>query len=86
MITEQNKFKRAWIWIWYNTYTRVFLGLGGHVLFIAPVLYYVGITGESLRFWSSMSYILVIAWAVVDNDFSNLNRIGLDVDRRPLKY
>jgi hypothetical protein len=85
-ITEPNQFIRWWIWIWYNDITRLFFVMfGGILLLIVPLLIFVGVTGEWLKQCTIFSYLGVVVWAMVDNDYSNLNRIGLDVHRHPLK-
>ncbi len=77
---------RAWIWFWFNDWTRLLVvGLGGHLLLFIPLLYALGVQGEALRSASIGLYLAILGWAMVDNDYTNLNKIGLDVYRRPLK-
>ena len=85
MKTETNKFIRAWIWFWYNDITRVCILLGLHLILTIPLLILVGVSGESLKTIVMAQYVFMIVWAVADNDYSNLNRIGLSVNRKPLK-
>ena len=82
---ETNKLKRGWIWFWYNDFTRF------GVLFGVPALcitifcaYFFGI-GEYLRTIAAWAYVLFFGWAMFDNDYSNLRRIGLDEYRRKIK-
>lgn len=80
------RFHGAWIWFWFNDWTRLLIvGLGGHLLFFIPLLYALGVQGESLRSAAIGLYIAVFGWAMVDNDYTNLHKIGLDVYRSPLK-
>lgn len=80
-----SKFERWWIWFWYNDITRlVFVALGGNLLITIPILMYLGVAGEVLRQIVLAQYILVMFWAVADNNYSNLRKIGLDEYRRPL--
>lgn len=81
---ESNRLKRAWIWIWYNDITRLCVLLG---LPVIPVV--VGIAaifgpGEYLRLISGFTYVAFFGWALLDNDYSNLRRIGLDERRRKI--
>jgi hypothetical protein len=83
---EKNRLKRAWIWFWYNNTTRFLLILfPSYFAVVIPALMYLGIEGEALRHTTSFIYLMGILWAMLDNDYSNLERIGLTVDRRPLR-
>ena len=82
---EARRLHRAWIWFWFNDWTRLLVvGLGGHLLLFIPVLYVFGVQGEALRSAAMGLYIAVFGWAMVDNDYTQLHKIGLDVYRRPL--
>lgn len=84
MKQETNKLIRFWIWIWYNSYTRLCILLGFTVI---PVLVFAkifGIYGEFVIDFSVFTYIVFLFWAIIDNDFSNLRRIGLDEHRNKL--
>ena len=81
---EKNKFKRAWIWFWYSDYTRFAVLFG---LPVIPVLLLFGCVfgvGEYLRVVATVTYMFIFAWALFDNDYSNLRRIGLDEFRRKI--
>lgn len=82
---EQNPLKRGWIWFWYNDTTRL-LGvlLPSYFAVLLPLLLWLGLPAAYMRETVSLVYILVVAWAMIDNDYTNLNRIGLDAYRRPL--
>jgi hypothetical protein len=83
---EKNRLKRAWIWFWFNDMTRFLLVLiPSYFALLIPILLYLGIQGEALRKALSLTYGLVLLWAMADNDYTKLKRIGLDVNRRPLK-
>lgn len=85
-VQETNKLKRAWIRFWYNDITRVFLVMfPGHFLFTWPVLQYLGASGEVIKNFAILSYMVVFLLGMIDNDYTNLYRIGRDVNGRPLK-
>lgn len=82
---ERNKLKRAWIWLWYNNVTRLlFVLVPSYLVLLIPALLHAGASGYTLKFAIAASYSLVSLWAMLDNDYTNLERIGLDVNRRPL--
>ena len=87
---EKNKLKRAWIWFWYNDFTRMFLILiPTYFVILVPILIlfcnWMGIEHERMRIILSIIYIFVLVLAVYDNNYSNLRRIGLTEYRKPLK-
>lgn len=85
MKPEKRRFVRAWIWFWYNNATRLFVVLfPSYFIFLIPALQHVGLEDQTFRQTLSFVYLAVFGWAVLDNDYSNLERIGLDVERRPL--
>ena len=81
---ERRPLVRAWIRFWYNDATRILLMLGVPLLPLVALLAWLGIDGEARRGVVTMAYVLLIAWLLVDNDYSNLRRIGLDEYRKPL--
>ena len=78
--------RKSWIWFWYNDVVRV-LGvlLGGFLVPTALAAYRAHVPAEALKDILITQYILTLAWAMIDNDYSHLNEIGLDVNRKPLK-
>jgi len=91
---ETNRFKRAWIWFWYNDITRLFLLLiPTHLLFtLLPVLYLLHLvlgishmSADTFRIFLFIFWGGPLLWAMVDNDYSNLRRIGLNEYREKLK-
>lgn len=86
MKQETNRLIRAWIWFWYNDVTR-FLGVmcGLHLLFTVLPMIYFGIPKETIQNIALFQYFVIFAWAIIDNNYNNLNRIGLDAYRRTLK-
>lgn len=81
--------KAVWIWIWFNDVTRFLIPLLGLHLVVTLV----GLDLSGLRQSLSVEvmksiligqYSLFFLWAMADNDYENLNRIGLTVDRTPL--
>lgn len=79
-------FKRFWISFWYNDVTRMIGVLGGlHLLPTLVLLAYLSVDGETIQTLLAIQYLAVFAWAMVDNDYNNLNKIGLDCYRKPLK-
>lgn len=81
---ETNKFKRAWIWFWYNDITRICILMG---LPIIPVVFTVGVIfgfDEYLRGVAMFAYTFTFGWALLDNDYSNLRRIGMNEYRKKI--
>lgn len=77
---ERNPLVRAWIRFWYNDATRlVFVLCGAHLLLVVPFLLWLGLDGEAMKNTVLLAYGAVFAWALFDNDYENLRRIG----RRP---
>lgn len=75
---------RAWIWFWFNDITRLVFLCGLHVPLLVLGCYAVfgpGVYLNQVAFWS---YGVFFCWAMLDNDYTQLERIGLDVYRRPL--
>ena len=80
-----NNLEHAWIWIWYNDVTRVFVLLG---LPVVPIVLIVSVMfgpGEYLRTVALVTYMLFFVWMVIDNDYSKLRRIGMNEYRKKLK-
>lgn len=83
IIEETNQFKRIWIRFWYNDYTRLlFVMCGLHLLITAPIPILLGLPPKPVII---ILYILMILLAFYFNDYTNLNRIGLDVHGKKLK-
>jgi len=81
---ETNRLKRFWIWLWYNDATRLLIILGVPVI---PVVVLAGVLfgpGEYLRPVAMSAYVFTFGWAFIDNDYSNLRRIGMDEYRKKL--
>lgn len=81
--------KAIWIWFWYNDITRfVFPLMGLHLLLTIAAVASFGLNqnldGEVMRYGLIVQYLVVFLWAMVDNDYENLNKVGLSVERRPL--
>lgn len=81
---ETNKMVRAWIWFWYNDATRICIMIGVPIMPALIVSYAIFGPGEYLREVAMATYLLFFGWAMADNDYSNLRRIGLDEHRRKL--
>lgn len=80
-----NPFQKGWIWFWYNDITRwVVVMFGLHLIPTIFVCLYFEL-GEISRTILAVQYMLVFWWAVIDNNYSNLRKIGLDEYRKPLK-
>lgn len=83
---ETNRLVRAWIWFWYNDVTRFLLILlPGHFIITLPILMYFEVSGEFAKNFAIFSYMLGIVFAMCDNDYTNLHRIGLTTDRRKMR-
>lgn len=75
----------AWIWFWYWDVSRLlFVLFPGHFLLTLPVMGWLHWDGPLIKDVLIGTYLLVLAVAMVDNDYENLRRIGLDPYRRPL--
>ena len=81
---ETNKYKRAWIWFWYNDITRICILLGAPLIPVAAMLMLLNINPEIIRKICVTIYAMLFAWMIMDNDYSNLRRIGMDEYRRKL--
>ncbi len=77
-------YMRWWILFWYNNVTRACVLLGVPSAMLCLVFWYCFGTGEYLRDVALWSYGLLFFWASLDNDYSNLRKVGLDEYRRPL--
>jgi len=77
-VQETNKFKRAWIWLWYNNITRICVLIGLPVIPVVAVANIMFGRGEYLRLVAAMAYIFFLGWALIDNDYSKLRSIGMD--------
>jgi len=83
---ETRWYVRFWIWFWYCDVTRLLIPLCGlHLVAVIPLMAFLGIDGEDRRTGAMVAYVLVLCWAMLDNDYSKLYRIGRDIDHRPLK-
>jgi len=82
---EKRPLVRAWIWFWYNDVTRLGLMLGLPIPLVLLGAYSLFGPGEYLRNVAIFSYLLGLGWAMLDNDYTQLERIGLDVYRKPLR-
>lgn len=85
-VNETNPLKRAWIWLWYNTTFRILVVMiPTYFVFVIPLLFFLGVPPEHMSRTLSAIYMAVFVWAMLDNDYGNLRRIGLDENRKPLK-
>jgi hypothetical protein len=83
---ETRPLVRAWIWFWYNDTTRLLLILlPGHLLLTLPLLYWLGLSGESLKNGAIALIAAGYFWAFLHNDYTQLHRIGLSTNRKPLR-
>jgi len=81
---ETNKFKRTWIWFWYSDITRFCILIGVPVIPVIAIAYNIFGPGEYLRTVAGITYILFFGWALFDNDYSNLRRIGMNEYRKKI--
>lgn len=83
---ETNKLKRAWIWFWYNDITRMFMVLiPSYFVLLIPLMIWLGFDDQSIRNTCGALYGFGISFALLDNNYSNLRRIGLNEYRKKLK-
>jgi len=86
MTKKISKIKRWWIWFWYNDITRfLFVMFPFYFVVLIPLLIWIGVPKEIIKNILIVIYITVWCWAIIDNDYSNLRKIGLDEYRRLLK-
>lgn len=83
---ETNKFKRWFIYYWYNDWVRALVILNPltYALILLGLLY----LGMPEEYGTTVFSILIfVGWvsAAGFNDYNTLNRIGLDCYRKPLK-
>lgn len=84
VVIEKNRIKRAWIWLWYNDVTRFCVIAGVPIIPITAATCAFFGPGEYLRNVSACAYLAIFLWACIDNDYSNLRRIGLNEYRKKL--
>lgn len=84
---EQNPIKRLWISIWYSGWFRCFFVICPVWLLCLLVFYIIKFPQypEMVCLGATLLYGSVFTIALFDNDFSKLNRIGLDENHKPLK-
>ena len=83
-IKETNKFKRLWISLWYHDTTRLLVMMGFPVVitfFILKVSFELNSIPPEVY---ATQYVLIFCWMMIDNNYSNLRRIGLDEYRKKL--
>jgi len=78
------KRRKAWIWFWYNDVTRGLMLMGIHLIPIATFMVWAGVDGEIIKNTLIGVYLVGIVWGIVDNDYSNLRKIGMDEYRNKL--
>ena len=76
--------ERAWIWFWYNDATRLLMLIGVPVVPVVALCAVVFGPGEYLRAVALATYGGLVGWALVDNDYSKLRKIGRDEYRRKM--
>ncbi len=84
MKEETNKLKRKWIWIWYNDTTRLLTMLGIPTLLLAFVCASLFGVGEYISGVCATHYVAMFGWMLIDNDYSNLRRIGMNEYREKI--
>ena len=81
---ENNRIKRAWIWLWYNDITRLAVLVGLPIIPVVAISAAMFGVGGYLRVVAAVTYVMLVAWGILDNDYSNLRRIGMDEYRKKL--
>ena len=81
---ETNKFKRGFIWLWYNDIFRVISMMGIPVLPVFIIMLVSGIHIEIVKSVSAILYVLLIGALFLFNNYSNLRRIGMNEYRKSL--
>ena len=76
--------KKIWIWIWYNDKTRFCCIIGLPVIPVVILIAAIFGNGEYLRAVAMILYGILFCWMLIDNDYSNLIKIGLDEYRNKI--
>lgn len=80
------KLNHFWIWFWYSDITRIFIVLiPSYFLLLIPLLFLFEISTSYFASILSFTYLFVFFVAMMDNNYSNLRKIGLDEYRKKLK-
>lgn len=80
-----NLLSSAWIWFWYSEKTRIFFVLiPGHFIISIPLMLYFDMPEKFFNDALVSSYIIILIFASIDNDFSKLRKIGLDEHRKKI--
>ncbi|NOH56880.1 hypothetical protein F0261_02370 [Alteromonas sp. 07-89-2] len=71
--------RKAWLRFWFNDYTRIIgVVLGGHLLITGPWIFVILSHFDALehfRIVVAFLYSLILMWAMLDNDYSKLDRL-----------
>ena len=81
---EKNKLKITWIWLWYNDVTRILVIFGFPSIIAVAIGRLLSVDADHLQKIALAVYVFVFFWASVDNDYSNLRRIGLNEYRNKI--
>lgn len=71
--------RKAWLRFWFNDYTRMIgVMMGGHLIITGPWIF--GILSyfdalEHFRTVVALLYSFILIWAMLDNDYSKLDRL-----------
>jgi len=84
---EQNRFKRAFIWVWYSSLFRMLcLSIAlPFMILLSVFLRRIGLDIDAATYIAYSAYITLIFMFLIFRDYSNLRRIGLDEYRNRLK-
>jgi len=83
--SERSSFKRAWIWFWYNDVTRLLVVVfPSYFIFVIPLLQVLQVPADYFADILCTMYFVGLLWAMADNDYTNLYRIGLTPYRKKL--
>ena len=86
VVQEQNRLKRAFIWIWYSGKFRVIFILF-NFWWLLPLmlwLYSLGLDIQAVKCIAFLLHMSLFMMGCIFNDFSNLRKIGLDEYRNSL--
>ena len=81
------KLYHAWIWFWYRDLTRMlFVLVPSYFIILIPFLYWIGVKeADTFKGVLTACYILVFTLALIFNDYTNLEKIGRDVNGKKIK-
>lgn len=71
--------RKAWLRFWFNDYTRMIgVMMGGHLVITGPWIFAILSYFNALEYFRivvALLYSFILIWAILDNDYSKLDRL-----------